>query len=256
MNLHPGKSSDPITCHLTPVDLDMSLRYDALSYEWKKDKGLANITCGSTSLSITRNLAIALRALRHPVSPKALWANAICINQGDKKEKSKQIPLMRDIYATAKSVLIWLGPSFRGVASAFEVLPYLALVGVERHPTGKPDTERREEDILVGSITERPKHGSIIQSQTDCLFVTHDRDSILWHTIKRRSELDDDAIFRFDDYEAWTAIDKLFCGSYFQRSWIIQEVAVAEAVYMVCGSHNIYWDIFRMAFEGRSKLAF
>lgn len=255
MTLRPGKVSDPITCDLTLVNLDMSLNYDALSYEWKKDKGFTNITCGSTSLSVTRNLAIALRALRHPASPKVLWADAICINQEDKKEKSNQIPLMRDIYATAKSVLIWLGPSFRGVASAFEVLPYLAIVGVERHPTGKPDTERLE-DILEGSITERPKHGSIIQSQTDLVFTTHDRDSILWHTLKRRPELDDNTIFKFDDGEAWTAIDKLFGDSYFQRSWIIQEVAVAEAVYVVCGSHNIYWDIFRMAFEGRSKLAF
>jgi hypothetical protein len=93
-----------------------------------------------------------------------LRVNSICINQEDQKEKSKQIPLMRDIYATAKSVLVWLGPSFRGVAAAFEVLPYLAMVGVERHPTGKPDTEKLE-DILGGIIKERPKNGSIIQSQ-------------------------------------------------------------------------------------------
>jgi hypothetical protein len=63
-------------CDLTPVNLDMSPKYDALSYEWKKDKGLTNI---STSLSVTRNLAEALRALRHPASPKVLWADAICI---------------------------------------------------------------------------------------------------------------------------------------------------------------------------------
>jgi hypothetical protein len=108
----------------------------------------------------------------------------------------------------------------------------------------------------VGIIKERPKHGSIIQSQTDLSFMTHDRDSVLVHTLKRRPELDDDAIFKFDSYEAWTAIDRLFGDSYFQRSWIIQEVAVAEAVYVVCGSHRIYWDVFRMAFEGRSKFAF
>jgi hypothetical protein len=89
MTLRPGKVLDPIMCDLTPVNLDMSLKYDALSYEWKKDKGLTNITCGSTSFSVTRNLAIVLRALRHPASPKVLWADAICINQEDKKEKSK-----------------------------------------------------------------------------------------------------------------------------------------------------------------------
>jgi len=255
MTLRSGNVSDPITCDLSTVDLDMSLKYDALSYEWKKDRGSTNIICGSTSLSVTRNLAVALRALRHPTSATILWADAICINQEDHMEKSKQIPLMREIYATAKSVIVWLGPSFRGVAAAFEVLPYLAMVGVERHPTGKPGTEKLE-DILVGIIQERPKHGSIIQSQSDLLFMTHDRDSVLFHTLKRRPELDDDVIFKFDNYEAWTAIDRLFADSYFQRSWIIQEVAVAEAVYVVCGSQRIYWDVFRMAFEGRSKFGF
>jgi hypothetical protein len=72
MTLRPGKISDPIIYDLTPVNLDMSLKYDTLSYEWKKDKDLTNITCGSTSLNITRNLAIILRALRHPASPKVL----------------------------------------------------------------------------------------------------------------------------------------------------------------------------------------
>lgn len=136
MNLHPGKSSDPVTCHLTPVALNISLEYDALSYEWKKCNGSTNITCGSTSLEVTCNLVVALRSLRCLDSPRVFWVDAVCINQEDEEEKSKQIPLMHDIYATAKSVLIWLGPSFRGVAAAFEVIPYLAIVGVERHPTG------------------------------------------------------------------------------------------------------------------------
>ncbi|PMD23464.1 hypothetical protein NA56DRAFT_72012 [Hyaloscypha hepaticicola] len=255
MNLHPGRPSDPVSCHLTLADLNTSLEYNALSYEWKINNGFTNIACGGTSLKATHNLVAALLSLRRFDRPMVFWIDAVCINQKDQEEKSKQIPLMHDIYAKAKSVLVWLGPSFRGVKAAFDVLPYLAMVGVERHTTEKPDTEKLE-DILSSNIKERPKQGSIIQRQDDLGFATHDRDSILTHTIKRHPELDDDIIFRFDDHETWAAIDRLFSDSYFQRSWIIQEVAVAEAVYVFCGSHSIHWDIFQMAFEGRSKMIF
>ncbi|KAI8940602.1 hypothetical protein NX059_001875 [Plenodomus lindquistii] len=39
-----------------------------------------------------------------------LWADALCINQGDDDEKSKQIPLMRQIFRGSRRVLAWLGP--------------------------------------------------------------------------------------------------------------------------------------------------
>ena len=33
-------------------------------------------------------------------------------------------------------------------------------------------------------------------------------------------------------------------------------MAVAEVVYVLCGPHKIHWDIFRIAYEGRSRLLF
>ncbi|EAQ93791.1 hypothetical protein CHGG_02026 [Chaetomium globosum CBS 148.51] len=39
-----------------------------------------------------------------------IWIDALCINQADSAEKSKQIPMMRDIYAKAECVFSWLGP--------------------------------------------------------------------------------------------------------------------------------------------------
>jgi len=255
MTLRPGKASDPIICHLSPANLDTLPDYHALSYQWSKNTSFAGITCGNASFEVTGNLAAALRALRTLASPRILWVDAVCINQKDNNEKSKQIPLMRDIYACARSVLIWLGPSFPGVKTAFEILPYLTFVGVERHSTGKPDTEKIE-DILAGRMEKRPEHGSIIQTRENYIFVSHDRDSLLRHTLERHPELDDDAIFKFDDDNAWRAIDTLFGDSYFERSWIIQEVAVAEAAHVVCGAYTMHWDLFRMAYEGRFKLGF
>jgi hypothetical protein len=255
MILHAGQARDPIRCHLRRVKLKMSLEFEALSYEWKEAEGRTSITCNGISLPVTRNLASALGALRLPSNARVLWVDAVCINQGDQEEKSKQIPLMRQIYASAKAVLTWLGPDFPGAKEAFEVFPYLSLVGIERHPTGRPDTEKIE-DLLATNITQRPKEGSIIRDQGGFMFFSHDRDSTICQTIRRPPGLDDDAIFKFHDQLVWDAIDRLFFDSYFQRSWIIQEVAVAEIVYVVCGSFSLPWDIFRMAYEGRAKLTF
>jgi hypothetical protein len=255
MTLRPGEAADPIMCQLSPANLDASPDYHALSYEWSKITSSGSITCGNDSFKVTGNLVAALRALRTLDSPRILWVDAVCIDQSDTDEKSKQIPLMRDIYACARSVLIWLGPSFPGVKTAFEILPYLTFVGVERHSTGKPDIEKIE-DILAGGMEKRPEHGSIIQMRENYIFVTHDRDSLLQHTLERHAELDDDALFKFDDDDAWRAIDTLFGDSYFERSWIIQEVAVAEAAHVVCGAYTMHWDLFRMAYEGRFKLGF
>lgn len=133
------------------------------------------MTCDSTHLKVTLNLATALQVLRLHNSPRVLWVDAVCINQAEKEEKSKQIPQMREIYASATSVLTWLGPSFPGVEKAFKIFRSLALVGIERNPTGRPDTQTIE-DIVAGTMWERPKQGSIIQAREDITHCSHDRD--------------------------------------------------------------------------------
>jgi len=50
-----------------------------------------------------------LRHVAGVASGLPVWVDAICINQADLKEKSTQVSMMRDIYAAAKCVLVWLG---------------------------------------------------------------------------------------------------------------------------------------------------
>jgi hypothetical protein len=59
--------------------------------------------------NITSNLKAALHSLRHTNTSCFLWADMLCINQGDVMERSSQVSFMKDIYTSASSVLVWLG---------------------------------------------------------------------------------------------------------------------------------------------------
>jgi hypothetical protein len=63
-----------------------------------------------THVVVTENLDRALRYLRRSHKDRALWADAACINQADNVEKGTQIPLMRQIFQNAETVLAWLDP--------------------------------------------------------------------------------------------------------------------------------------------------
>ena len=59
------------------------LAYEAISYAWGSKSGIINITCNGQSLTVTRNLEAALRALRSSSLERRLWVDQICIYQGD-----------------------------------------------------------------------------------------------------------------------------------------------------------------------------
>jgi hypothetical protein len=109
LDLQP--SSDPssdIQCTLQQVDLDHHPTYKALSYVWGDPDHTTPILVDGKTYYITVNCEAALCRLRE-TSERHLWIDAICINQKDNEEKTTQIPLMRDIYAFADEVIVWLG---------------------------------------------------------------------------------------------------------------------------------------------------
>jgi Heterokaryon incompatibility protein (HET) len=67
------------------------------------------VTVSSVEIQTTTNLVSALRHLRKSNESRLIWTDALCINQGDSKEKTHQVKLMSDIYRTAHRCLLWLG---------------------------------------------------------------------------------------------------------------------------------------------------
>lgn len=61
------------------------------------------------TLSVTKNLGLALRYLRQEKSGRMLWIDALCINQKDAVEKTAEVQRMDWIYANASPIVVWLG---------------------------------------------------------------------------------------------------------------------------------------------------
>ncbi|KAK8131225.1 HET-domain-containing protein [Apiospora sp. TS-2023a] len=91
------------------------VEYEALSWNWgteSKDCGIRVLGGNKHSqrrLAVSRELAMALKYLRHPKTDRILWIDALCINQTDHEERNHQVQMMSRIYNCAQQVCVWLG---------------------------------------------------------------------------------------------------------------------------------------------------
>ncbi len=124
MHLDVGARNDGLSIQIQEnVYLETASVYEALSYTWGTSKQERSISCGSESIAITANVAIALAQLRKPDKPRTLWVDQICINQDDVDERNKQVALMGRIYSKARNVIIWLGEEEPDDELAFKFVP-------------------------------------------------------------------------------------------------------------------------------------
>jgi len=115
--LEAGIGNEPLRCTLKTCPLhEVECQYEAISYVWGRPDNVTEIECDGKKLTITISLAEALRRFRLPSEQRALWADAICINQKDDYEKSSQVGKMAKIYQKARRVLCWLGQDDQGIA--------------------------------------------------------------------------------------------------------------------------------------------
>lgn len=117
--LEAGSGDDPFRGHLQIMPIESAPQYEALSYTWGTDEPRTSILLEGQPLLIKPNLEGALRHLRLPTQVRRLWIDAICINQSDLSERSRQVQYMRLVYKHAARVIVWLGLKTPGVEEAF-----------------------------------------------------------------------------------------------------------------------------------------
>lgn len=127
-------STDEPMIHATMRTYDSRHKpeYDALSYTWGIQDMSSNILLNGHLFPVTPNLLAALRQLHLEQSKdedekrQLYWIDAICINQGDNLERSRHVKRMREIYANAQKVHMWIGKSIPLSSTAFDTLERFA----------------------------------------------------------------------------------------------------------------------------------
>lgn len=134
--LLPGSREAPVKALLAtaPLAEDNHASFEALSYTWGSPIDPMTIAIQTAELastespvsyvenniaaisskpfgtvSITQNLGHALPYFRYRDRPRVMWIDAICINQQDIGERSRQVQRMADVYTMASRVVVWLG---------------------------------------------------------------------------------------------------------------------------------------------------
>lgn len=168
--------------------------YETVSYVWGEPARQKTIRVdtsnGSYAMKVTESLATVLRYLRRPQHTRRLWVDAICLDQDDHAELSRQVPRMRDIYNLAKKATLWLGIADSSSSHAMGRLRYLG------------DQVTAEAD-------------------TGVLFPAPGADQDDWY--------DPTVPLPFPP-QTWDAISDLLQRPWFHRLWVVQEIQPGAVV--------------------------
>ncbi|KAH7402370.1 heterokaryon incompatibility protein-domain-containing protein [Phaeosphaeria sp. MPI-PUGE-AT-0046c] len=211
--------------------------YEALSYVWghQDPHGILHIVGNNSGiLAIGPNLCDAIKRLRPEPGHKAriLWVDQICINQRNLEERGAQVQRMRDIYKSARKVLIWLGEEDEHTALGIQFARRLyELIKSGILPDGQYLYGDQNIFDLAHEFAEQlPRE--YIEYHMDCFGYAEPR--LLAEGIL---------------YWCMSAMYKLSYKSWFERSWTFQEVVLAQDAEVICGGHSVPWNIIERTFD-------
>lgn len=108
LNVFPDDNDNPLRASVHRISLSTLPVYKTISYVWGNPTRSASIDLDGKTLRIPQNTYNAIRRMRLADRPRALWIDAICINQDDLQERGQQLDLMGTIYRGSIANLIHL----------------------------------------------------------------------------------------------------------------------------------------------------
>ncbi|KPI42446.1 uncharacterized protein AB675_9577 [Cyphellophora attinorum] len=234
--------------------------WSALSYTWGppiKGRHLDDkqILVAGQIFTVTGNLFDALTRFRWAPRARQMWVDAICINQDDMDERSRQVAMMARIYSQATSVLIWLGhdSAYLDAHFTFTLLKSIRryreeMIGLQKwiqayrdHTGYEPNFEELDQR-LVDIILQPTGPFSLLKS------------SPTWQVIEEgATQLQDQGFIRNLNkvgtrhpliVTVCTMLQKFFDRRYFSRRWVLQEIFHGKSTQITCGQQSMMWYDF------------
>lgn len=207
---------------LVHADLRDRPEYLALSYCWGSENCLHLFEINEQLMIVPSSLYLVLIELQRRRYRGLVWADAICIDQRNSKEKSIQISLMGTIYENAREVFAWLGSgpqdqrlSNRFVYNFCEALPWTDEMSVRRD-----DVNFRE---LTKSLSEVIKQRAFLPSIHDSI---------------------------------WNELINILRSPWFTRLWTLQEAVLSRHLTFGYGSITLdlrsVWEITQALMSSKS----
>ncbi len=158
VTLLPGNLTDPVVCTLVHINLGdaQGAPYEAVSYAWGDVAETRSITLDDCPYPVTLNLFSALAYIRNHTDPTRLWVDSLCINQQDLAERSAQVARMRDIFASAAQVNVWLG-DYGGYPKSDWHLAFQYMLACSHWNTQPP--KKATEQHRMNTVEERHAKG-------------------------------------------------------------------------------------------------
>ena len=221
IELLPGAWEDDLRCNIHTVSLTDPLTYDALSYSWGDDSQDDPDLPTDFVSSLLRAFESGIKFLRcngkvllisinlynslrrlRDKSSQYIWVDRVCIDQSNVVERAEQVRMMGRIYSQARLVIVWLGEE------DIHTVPAFALI------------EKISKLATVSAVTR-------LHTNTSDIF---NPDALQAMGLPSFPSSD------------WESMHRLFERRWFQRSWVVQEVALANVAVAVCGCRIFNWD--------------
>lgn len=189
-----------------------TIPYEALSYAWGSTERSDIILANGRPLGVTNNLRLALSHLRCPDRDRILWVDALCIDQDNLRERTHQVGQMARIYGGAESVIFWLGAASYATNVAMNSLAALERLSASLAWRGWKRNDERWRFLWTTKVQSRlaQRYADLVSLQCEGM-----RD--------------------------------LLSRPWYERVWIIQEVAKAKRGIVCCGGKSVSARIFALS---------